>query len=418
VTKRVFFSGTVVSNGGDAAIYEAQRDLLDTVLGGITAVSADSAPDIAARQFPEDDVVPALWPWAKRGRAQFGRWTRLWQRALLARHLAAARLPTPRGDRLLTADERTSIAAIRDADLLAYAGGTSIIETYYVRPKLHELRVAKALGTPVVLMPASMGPYTDEHVAAEVRRVVDDATLVLLRDDRSRQHLADIGCLMINVQVVPDVVFWAARDAAVDRLRTGHLPDVMNVVVSVRDIAKFGRGETDAYRQAVADLVTELVRAGSRVRFLSTCQGVEGYRYDDSAVAVDIAGRLPADVADQVVVDRDWHTLEEMRAGFAAADLVVGTRMHACIMALDVGTPVLPIAYEFKTHEVMKQLGLGELVVDIDGITAERLRSSLATFRDGEETFRKSAANRIEWNRDMLRHAGRDLAARMGKPRP
>ncbi len=54
--------------------------------------------------------------------------------------------------------------------------------------------------------------------------------------------------------------------------------------------------------------------------------------------------------------------------------------MHAGILALIAGTPVLPIAYEFKTHELFARLGMAEWVQDIESVTGASLRSALDGF--------------------------------------
>ena len=48
----------------------------------------------------------------------------------------------------------------------------------------------------------------------------------------------------------------------------------------------------------------------------------------------------------------------ELAKGF---DFVVATRMHMMILSLCVGTPVLPIAYEFKTKELAARLGIADV---------------------------------------------------------
>src|SRR5262249_9630352 len=57
-------------------------------------------------------------------------------------------------------------------------------------------------------------------------------------------------------------------------------------------------------------------------------------------------------------------------------DWVVATRMHFAILALGVGTPVLPIAYEFKTDELFKSLGYDSEVPQIESLTSESLISA------------------------------------------
>jgi colanic acid/amylovoran biosynthesis protein len=125
-------------------------------------------------------------------------------------------------------------------------------------------------------------------------------------------------------------------------------------------------GALARYREAVAALVTHLVRQGAAVTFVSTCQGVPEYVNDDSAVAAEIAAKLPPDVASSVEVDRDWHAPEELRAKLRGFDLAISTRMHLAILALGQGVPVFSIAYEFKADELFSQLSLGPSVLPIE----------------------------------------------------
>jgi colanic acid/amylovoran biosynthesis protein len=54
--------------------------------------------------------------------------------------------------------------------------------------------------------------------------------------------------------------------------------------------------------------------------------------------------------------------------------------MHMAILSLCSGTPVLPIAYEFKTLELFRRLGLGDLVSDIEAVGADVFPSLLDRF--------------------------------------
>lgn len=50
-------------------------------------------------------------------------------------------------------------------------------------------------------------------------------------------------------------------------------------------------------------------------------------------------------------------SLEEARAAVAAARLVIGSRMHACLNALSTGTPAIPLAYSRKFEPLMEDIG-------------------------------------------------------------
>jgi len=179
--------------------------------------------------------------------------------------------------------------------------------------------------------------------------------------------------------VLPDVVFAGADATSADRLRERRTPRVgARVAISVRDLANFkslASADVPArFIDGIRELVIRMVRAHeSQVVFVSTCQGLPDYWTDDSAIATTIVAGLPGDVRNSVVVDTAFHTTHDFIQILAGCDLLIGTRLHACILSLVAGTVTLPIAYEFKTHTVYGQLGAPEIVVDAADVSGQAL---------------------------------------------
>ncbi len=73
------------------------------------------------------------------------------------------------------------------------------------------------------------------------------------------------------------------------------------------------------------------------------------------------------------LLTQDLHPLElvELCSRF---DFFIGTRMHSNIFALINEVPVIAIEYEHKTRGIMEALGLGEMVVSINDVTAPLLQ--------------------------------------------
>jgi colanic acid/amylovoran biosynthesis protein len=73
-------------------------------------------------------------------------------------------------------------------------------------------------------------------------------------------------------------------------------------------------------------------------------------------------------------------------------DLAISTRLHACILALDAGTPVIPIAYEPKTSEVFERLEAADRVLDIESLTdsiiVAAINTALTSFVDQRDRLR------------------------------
>jgi colanic acid/amylovoran biosynthesis protein len=206
-----------------------------------------------------------------------------------------------------------------------------------------------------------------------------------LRDELSRRHIEDLGLRLPHVYPAADAAFALADEERVRSLVRKPVNDPIQVAVSVRDWPYFrnaaGNEGMQRYRAAVATTVQHLITARrAKVTFISTCQGIPEYWTDDSRVARQIVDSLPPDVRSQVTVDGDFHTPAQLLDILSGFDLVVATRMHMGILALAAGTPVFPIAYEFKTAELFRNLGLPQWVEDIETLEAAALPSKVERF--------------------------------------
>lgn len=347
---RIGILNVVLANGGDAAILLGLVRALRETFGSQTEISVfDAHPETTAPLYPELDVRPsahlAVWPAVARGPVQkLARWTK-W---LVSRPLALARA-------------RQSEPAF---DAFVSTGGTYFTGHYWLGPRLYEFALARAMGVPYALYTQSVGPFeTPPEKLAEVFR---DARAVLLRDERSEREV---------LRLAPQAETAVRADAAfalADRVRLGDAagrvwPERPRVAVSVRE---WPYAETTLYADAIRATVTHLVRErGAEVVFASTCQGNAAYRYDDGAEAEQMAAGLPEDVRAHVSVARDYFRPEALMDLYAACDLVIATRMHAAILALCAGTPVVPVAYEFKTEELFARLGRADWVEHIERTT-------------------------------------------------
>ena len=296
--------------------------------------------------------------------------------------LMSVRLAARRGKPLrhiVSRRQQQALSRLAEADVVVYTGGTSLVGNYDLRGKLFDLQLAQELGVPVIFFTQSMGPFVKPGLRRKLGNILRKSPLILLRDQASLANAVAVGAPPERCHVLADVVFGLHSSQNVTR-RSAWPPQ--KVAISVRDWAHFEKIDTvegmRRYRESVANLVNFVVRElGAKVSFLSTCQGRPEYWTDDSLVAEEIAKALPQDVRESVVVDRLPRSPDQLRDAFGGFDLVVATRMHAAILALIAGTPVLPIAYEFKTVELFRTLGWGPLISHIDELANDTLVGKL-----------------------------------------
>ena len=134
---------------------------------------------------------------------------------------------------------------------------------------------------------------------------------------------------------------------------------------------------------AFAGLATHLVRQkGIEVVFISTCQGIPEYHFQDAEAAQSVYDLLDEDVKQSVTVNKTFHNPSQLMQVLDDVDVVVSVRMHLCILALCAGVPVIPVAYEPKLSELLEEIDSGQEVLDIESITPQSMAEAFDTFQE------------------------------------
>jgi colanic acid/amylovoran biosynthesis protein len=405
---KIIVENTVCLNTGDAAILLAIRHILRTVWGkNLRFQVFDSQPEVAARLYPENEypdlefhklLSESVFKYSYDRNILKNAVKPLYNRIVLQ---ALRRFGRSRyiDKMLFSQSDRRSLEIYRGADLVVTTGGTYLVETYNLEKRLNQFRTDAILGKHPVFFTQSLGPFNKDYNRRELKPVFDRSPLILLRDSLSRDHIRDLVNDPGKCHVVADAVFALADTGRITQiLASDKAPKTGRVAISVRNwnYVKGGEDGMRRYLDSIRNIVTILVREqGKEVTFLSTCQGVPEYAHDDSKAAQAIVGELDPEIASHVSVDTSFHTPEQLMALVKGFDFVVATRMHMMIMSLCVGTPVLPIAYEFKTKEVANRIGVSDVLLDIDTVTAEEARENLDTFVKNLDNYRRTSLKAV-----------------------
>jgi len=374
-TPAILITNAMALNGGDAAILQATIAMLRETCGEKTDFTVyDMMGKAPARYYNDLRFRPQLF-------AQIEKLTKR-RPARIALSLGVLLLAkyghTAPGRRLiarLPPELRQSLADYANADLVVSSGGTYLVPHYEVYSKLFDFLIAQAFGRRLVLFTQSLGPFPSGKRRLLLRYVLRRAHLILVRDEKSRRQLEELG-IAENVKACADAAFALAPAALQGRDFPSRKP--WRIAISVRDWPHF-RTRTAAagmerYLTAVTALTEHLVeRYAAEITFISTCQGTPEYWTDDGHTAERIVNRLPEGILRCVRCDRAFHTPAQLLAELQKHDLVVATRLHVAILSLCAGTPVLPIAYEFKTRELFERFGLDHATLDIEAVSPSRL---------------------------------------------
>ena len=144
---------------------------------------------------------------------------------------------------------------------------------------------------------------------------------------------------------------------------------------------------------AIVEYIT--VKIKGEVVFVSTCQAIKEYHVDDSLTAKNIYALLSDEAKQRTSVNSDFHTTYQLKAILKSFDIVISTRMHGAIQSLNVGVPVLPIAYEFKTKELFNKLINKDFILDIDTIEEKQAVNIFDQFLTCLPEFRASLFDKV-----------------------
>ncbi|MCC4908094.1 polysaccharide pyruvyl transferase family protein [Microbacterium sp. cx-59] len=353
---------TVLSNTGDAAIFEAIAHTLQlNSADPIEFTALDSAAAQASQLYPQWKIIQQPTRSTRGSRALRAASSRLRTTAvrIITRSAVARRAVFLLGART---DFVHALRQITEADIVLSSGGTYLVDHYNFGHRVAEIAFAHALKKRVFLWTQSLGPFATEQSRKLAEELVPLVDGVYFRDARSERAWQSVGPLPALSDVCADVVFSLYDPLKKQARRSEDQPLVLFSVRDWNQAVAGGDFSFESYAAAMRAAAEGFIAKGWRCQAVSTCQGVDGYAIDDSETARRIFGGL------QMEINSDFHSPQELMAILRGADLVIATRMHMAIMSLITETPVIAIAYETKSTELFHSIGAPASVTAIEAV--------------------------------------------------
>ena len=287
-------------------------------------------------------------------------------------------------------------AALRRCDALLSGGGSLLQDTTSTRSLIYYLAVLRCahwLGKPVMLYANGIGPVQRPANRRRVRRAVERATLVTLRDHSSAQELAAMGVKRQDLHVTADPVFQlspAAPKRGRELAAQAGLPEGKPfAVVSVREWPN-----TENFIRELARLCGHLRRKyGLEILFLL----MQPCKDREAAQQVRSFMEEPSYLLDAPCTPR------ELMAVLGQAKLCLAMRLHTLIFAARMAVPTMGLVYDPKVASYLQELELpsagevesfdgdeairraDQLMADYDNVLAGLRRKSAALTRAAED---------------------------------
>lgn len=268
---------------------------------------------------------------------------------------------------------------------------------------LPTLELVHALGKPLVLGPCSIGPFAGFHrdVAG---RLLGKCERVYVREEWSRDYVLGLGVSPDRVVYCPDLAFmFCDADVRVAEDNDAYARDAEDHDAEVHDADVRDPGAGVGARAAGPNGLVGIEGGEDRPLLGISVRWHSFPDSEDPGASRRLYMKALADTADYMISHHGARvvvapqTLEDLKAGralygeianrgdvvlleddlspgdlqrlYARCRILVGTRMHANILAMCVDTPVVAIAYQPKTTGIMAVMGLEEWVLPIEDVS-------------------------------------------------
>jgi polysaccharide pyruvyl transferase WcaK-like protein len=293
---------------------------------------------------------------------------------------------------------------LKDIDLLIIAGSQQLID-YIGGPWAFPytlfkwVLIAKAVDTKVAFVSVGAGPIQSRLGRLFIRASLPQAKYRSFRDETSRELVKDLGVSGEN-HVIADLVFSLESRALYTAGATGQSSHIVGINPVPFLDGQYWLGANPsryyAYIRKLASFAVWVTQKGYRLLFLSTQLRA------DPPVIGDIINLMKCEMGsdiEQKIVRRSISSIDDLISAIDMTDLVLATRFHGVVIPYTRNKPVLGIAYQKKTMDLMKQMGQSDYVVDINSFDVDSLKTRFISMESrfkaiGEELAQRNSVFR------------------------
>ena len=297
--------------------------------------------------------------------------------------------------------------AIRSAKLFISGGGSLLQDvtsnrslSYYIML----LKTAQKAGTPFMLYANGIGPITHANNQQAVRKVLQHAAAITLREEASFRELKRLGVPESKIRVTADpaLTIESADSAAIDKLLCEEKIDAGERLfgISVRPWKTCGAD----YNRRLAEVIDAVCRRHQLVPVFIPMKYPEDY---------DVSAAIARLLQTKGYVLQKPRTASELIGLIGRTKLMLAERLHCLIYAADALVPTVGLSYDVKIDAFIEYISAG-VVADVTDFSPQAVETAaeqvLANYdimkqklEERSAVLRKKAKENAEIACDLIR---------------
>ena len=272
---------------------------------------------------------------------------------------------------------------VRNLKLVAATnGGDGLSDIYGYQifmGRLKETKIATKIGAKLIVMPQTIGPFSEEGIKSIAKNILLYATKVYIRDSKFEDELKQWG---VNYERERDLSAWMTPepwDINIGKGAIGLNVSGLAYYNNYRSLA----GKFENYPLLINRIIEFFQKKGKVIYLIphSYNYHMPEYANDDLEASKDVYKNLQ-NKQGVIVIDKDL-TSPQVKYVISKMSFFIGTRMHANFAAIYTKVPVFGLAYSYKFAGAFEANGLSvdhtEMIVSI---SKEDVNMVLAKIQD------------------------------------
>ncbi|MEK7150864.1 MAG: polysaccharide pyruvyl transferase family protein [Patescibacteria group bacterium] len=271
-----------------------------------------------------------------------------------------------------------------------------VTQTLNLLMQLLMMSVAKMSRAKTIAMPFSFGPFGYSILERMTARMLSKFDIVATRGEVSYQALTKHG-LKDVVRSVDLALLLEKKN-----IKKSIQPKTLTLGFTLRNWLP--ESQQIAFENSIMKAMVQFAHETNCVIAPIVQVHAPEYGDNDASVTELIATRLKQKGV-RVLEMKTIKNVDHAKEIYSGIDLLLGMRMHSNILAATENTPFVAIAYEHKTEDIARIIGLEEYCISCEDVTAERLVELLRGVLQNTDSLKRTMDGKLgemrirEWER-------------------
>jgi polysaccharide pyruvyl transferase CsaB len=283
---------------------------------------------------------------------------------------------------------------LRDTNLFISGGGGLLQDStgkgWSILYYLGLILGAKIIRVPVMIYAQGIGPIRQQINKKLMRWILNKVDLITVRDNFSKELLENLGVVKPSIYVNSDPSFLLnKKDINCILENYPHIQELMNsdnrpiIGVSVREY-KGNRSDLKIMFAQLADYLIEKYKV--KIVFLP-------FKFDDDVQVSEEILSLMKNQADILKIKLEPEELISILSQFS---LMIGVRLHSIIFSSMANLPFIAFKYDPKIKNFVAELGLSELLLELDNVSLEKIQEKIEYIRENKDRIKEILSEKVK----------------------